>query len=189
MSMTKSLTGLLAEILVAAADLDETALVSSSIPELADSAFGNATVRQVTDMTTGLAYSEDYADPQADIQERSDRSDVAARLSGRCGIPAVPEVSSGAGRLNGLPDAGFGRRGEQDVAPYRIEGLDLPDSASLSCACVGTVLAIRRRNGGTPGRNARRSESRHRYSPDEAGSDRRALRAAGLSHGLCGIDR
>lgn len=67
MSMTKSLTGLLAEILVAEGELDDTARVSSIIPELADSAFGNATVRQVMDMTTGLAYSEDYSDPGADI--------------------------------------------------------------------------------------------------------------------------
>ena len=67
MSMTKSLTGLLAEILVAEGRLDDTALVATIIPELEGSAFGNATVRQVMDMTTGLSYSEDYADPEADI--------------------------------------------------------------------------------------------------------------------------
>ncbi|MGB5254152.1 MAG: serine hydrolase, partial [Sedimenticolaceae bacterium] len=71
MSMTKSLTGLLAEILVAEGKLDDTALVSSIVPELSDSAFGNATVRQVMDMTTGLAYSEDYSDPNADIWKYS----------------------------------------------------------------------------------------------------------------------
>ena len=67
MSMTKSLTGLLAEILVAEGELDDTVRVSSIVPELGGSAFGNATVRQVMDMTTGLAYSEDYSDPGADI--------------------------------------------------------------------------------------------------------------------------
>ena len=67
MSMTKSMTGLLAAILVAEGRLDDTARVSSLIPELAHSAFGSATVRQVMDMTTALDYSEDYADPQADI--------------------------------------------------------------------------------------------------------------------------
>ena len=71
MSMTKSLTGLLAEILVVDGELDETALVSSIIPELGASAFGNATVRQVMDMTTGLSYSEDYSDPNADIWKYS----------------------------------------------------------------------------------------------------------------------
>ena len=67
MSMTKSMTGLLAEILVAESKLDDTARVSSIVPELAPSTFGNATIRQVMDMTTGLAYSEDYSDPDADI--------------------------------------------------------------------------------------------------------------------------
>ncbi|WP_228152737.1 serine hydrolase [Marinobacter guineae] len=65
--MTKSMTGLPAEILVVEGKLDDNALVSSIVPELADSAFGSATVRQVMDMTTGLAYSEDYSDPDADI--------------------------------------------------------------------------------------------------------------------------
>jgi len=67
MSMTKSMTGLLAEILVAEGVLDETALVATIIPELKGSAFGAATVRQVMDMTTALDFSEDYSDPKAGI--------------------------------------------------------------------------------------------------------------------------
>jgi len=67
MSMTKSVTGLLAEILVVDGQLDDEVKVSSIIPELEESAFGNATVRQVMDMTTALDYSEDYSDPDADI--------------------------------------------------------------------------------------------------------------------------
>lgn len=67
MSMTKSLTGLLAEILVAEGRLKKNAKVSSIIPELKNSAFGSATVLQVMDMTTALDYSEDYSDPNADI--------------------------------------------------------------------------------------------------------------------------
>lgn len=67
MSVTKSITGLLGETLVAEGVLDETAKVVTIVPELARSAFGDATVRQVLDMTTGLRYSEDYADPKADV--------------------------------------------------------------------------------------------------------------------------
>jgi CubicO group peptidase (beta-lactamase class C family) len=67
MSMTKSITGLLAEILVAEGRLDDEMTVSSVVPELSGSAFGGATIRQVMDMTTALDYSEDYADPKADI--------------------------------------------------------------------------------------------------------------------------
>ncbi|WP_244504681.1 serine hydrolase domain-containing protein [Jannaschia faecimaris] len=67
MSMTKSITGLLGEILVAEGVLDDTLLVRDVIPEIGDSAFATATVREVMDMTTGVQYSEDYSNPNADI--------------------------------------------------------------------------------------------------------------------------
>ncbi len=67
MSVTKSLTGLLGEILVAEGKLDENALGNTLVPELANSAFGDATVRQILDMTTALSYSEDYSDPKAGV--------------------------------------------------------------------------------------------------------------------------
>ncbi len=67
MSMTKSITGLLAEILIDEGKLDDRQKVAFYIPELKESAFGNASVREVMDMTTALDYSEDYSDPKADI--------------------------------------------------------------------------------------------------------------------------
>ncbi|WP_132142201.1 serine hydrolase domain-containing protein [Luteibacter rhizovicinus] len=67
MSVTKSLTGLLGEMLVAEGVIDDNARVETIVPELRQSAFGDATVRQVLDMTTGLQYSEDYADPNAEV--------------------------------------------------------------------------------------------------------------------------
>lgn len=67
MSVTKSLTGLLGEVLVADGELDEQALVGDLIPELRQSGFADASVRQVLDMTTALDFSEDYADPKAEI--------------------------------------------------------------------------------------------------------------------------
>ena len=67
MSMTKSTVGILAEILIAEGRLDDNAPVSAYLPELAETAFGTATVRQVMDMTTSIAFDENYDDPQADI--------------------------------------------------------------------------------------------------------------------------
>lgn len=67
MAVTQSLTGLLAEMLVAEGTLDDTARVVDLIPELESSGFGDATVRQVMDMTTALDYSEEYSDPDADV--------------------------------------------------------------------------------------------------------------------------
>ncbi|WP_419801025.1 serine hydrolase domain-containing protein [Mucilaginibacter sp.] len=71
MSLTKSFTGTLASILVAEGKLDPGKLVPYYVPELKNSAYGDATVRQVMDMTTALKYSEDYADPKADIWQFS----------------------------------------------------------------------------------------------------------------------
>lgn len=68
MSVTKSYTGTLAAMLVHEGALDELAPVTRYVPELAHSAFAHATVRQVMDMVTNLRYSEDYTDPNADIQ-------------------------------------------------------------------------------------------------------------------------
>lgn len=67
MSVTKSVVGTLGAMLVADGTLDAGKKIADYVPELAQSAFGSATLRQVLDMTTGLDYSEDYADPNAGI--------------------------------------------------------------------------------------------------------------------------
>ena len=65
-SVTKSFVGTAAAMLIAERRLDRDALVVRYIPELAGSAFADATVGQVLDMTTGLAYTEVYTDPNSD---------------------------------------------------------------------------------------------------------------------------
>jgi len=65
-SVTRSLVGTLAAALVAEGALDEAALVARYVPELRDSGFGDAAVRQIMDMTVGIKYSEAYTDPKAD---------------------------------------------------------------------------------------------------------------------------
>ena len=67
MSVTKSVVGTLGAALVAEGRIDPGKTVAHYVPELAQSGFGNATLRQVLDMTTGLKYSEDYADPNAEV--------------------------------------------------------------------------------------------------------------------------
>jgi len=66
-SVTKSFIGTIAACLVHEGRLDDTAPVAHYVPELAQSAFGDASVRQVMDMTTALQYSEVYTDPKAEI--------------------------------------------------------------------------------------------------------------------------
>ena len=78
-SVTKSFIGTLAAMLVEEGVLDAQASVASYVPELADSGFGNASVRQVMDMTTGIRYSETYADPSAEIWEYSRAGNLIPR--------------------------------------------------------------------------------------------------------------
>lgn len=66
-SVTKSFVGTLAASLAAEGKIDPDALVTLYVPELAQSGFGDATVRQVMDMTTGIAFDETYTNPNADI--------------------------------------------------------------------------------------------------------------------------
>ena len=57
-SVTKGVTGLLAELLIAQGKLDETRSVKSYIPELTHSPFGDATVRDVLDMKVNVGGGE-----------------------------------------------------------------------------------------------------------------------------------
>ena len=66
-SSTKSYCGLLAEILATRGQLDFSRPIESYVPEMANSAYAGATVRQVADMTDGVHFSEDYTDFTADI--------------------------------------------------------------------------------------------------------------------------
>lgn len=67
MSVTKSYVGTLGAMLLQQGALDEAQQATHYIPELAGTAYAGATVRQVMDMTIGVRYSEDYANPDADI--------------------------------------------------------------------------------------------------------------------------
>jgi CubicO group peptidase (beta-lactamase class C family) len=67
MSVTKSFVGTLAAILAAEGALDPAAPVVQYLPELKGSAYADATVRQLMDMTIGVRYSEEYADSGAEV--------------------------------------------------------------------------------------------------------------------------
>jgi hypothetical protein len=66
-SVTKSFTGLLAAQLIHEGKIDADAGVAKYVPELADSAWGDMTVRQVMDMTGAVRFREIYTDPGTEI--------------------------------------------------------------------------------------------------------------------------
>ncbi len=70
-SVTKSFVGLIAEIMIASGELDPTQPVTRYVSELAGSGFAAACVRDLMDMTDGVAFDEDYANPDADVHRYS----------------------------------------------------------------------------------------------------------------------
>jgi len=67
MSVSKSVTGLVAGVLAGRGALDVTAPVETIVPELAGTSFAGATVQDLLDMRAGTRYAEDYTDPEAEI--------------------------------------------------------------------------------------------------------------------------
>ena len=105
MSVTKSFVGTLAAMLADEGAFDIHRPVTDYVPEFAQSAYGTATVDQVMDMRIGVRYSENYADPNADIWNHARAGGVfpprpgdAAPIGFRaylCGLQAEGEHGQG----------------------------------------------------------------------------------------------
>lgn len=66
-SVSKSITATMAGALVEQGVLDPDAPVIRYVPEARGSAYGDATVRHVLDMTVSVRFTEDYLDPLGDV--------------------------------------------------------------------------------------------------------------------------
>jgi CubicO group peptidase (beta-lactamase class C family) len=84
-SVTKSFVATLAAILMHDGELDERAPVAHYLPELATGGFGDATVRQLLDMTTGVDYDEDYTNEDSAIWSLSRAGGFRPRPAGYAG--------------------------------------------------------------------------------------------------------
>jgi CubicO group peptidase (beta-lactamase class C family) len=84
-SVTKSFVATIAATLIAEGVLSDTATVARYVPELKNSGFGDATLRQVLDMTTGIKFDEDYAKETAEIWEFSRAANLLPRPAGYAG--------------------------------------------------------------------------------------------------------
>lgn len=68
-SCTKSFIGLFALMEIEAGLVSEQTPITDILPELKGSGFAGATFGQVMDMTASIKFSEDYADPEAEIHD------------------------------------------------------------------------------------------------------------------------
>ena len=68
MSVSKSVVGCVAAVLIDRGQLDPDAEVTSYVPELAGSGYAGALIRHVYDMRSGVRFLEEYANPHSDIR-------------------------------------------------------------------------------------------------------------------------
>src|SRR5208282_1101013 len=107
MSVAKSIVGCVAAIIIDRGHLDADAEITGYFPELAASGYAGATVRHVLDMRSGVRFTEEYANPQADIR----------RLDEWIGWQP-DKTESGTGR----PESGNGRPESEPGAPESKPG-------------------------------------------------------------------
>lgn len=100
-SVTKSLTSIMALTMIDRGALREDAIVAEYLPELSSTAFGDATLRQVLDMTISVDYDETYGEPNSDISRF-----LGAMLPGGAGVHAhlagLTRKVAGVGHGNGF---------------------------------------------------------------------------------------
>lgn len=66
-SVTKSVTGAMGGVLADRGLLDPDARVVTYVPEMAGSVYEDCSVRNLLDMTVGIAFTEEYTDPDGDV--------------------------------------------------------------------------------------------------------------------------
>jgi hypothetical protein len=84
-SVTKSFVATIAATLIAECVLDERATVAGYVPELKDSGFADATIRELLDMTTGIGYTENYPDELSPFWNFCRANDFLPRPAGYTG--------------------------------------------------------------------------------------------------------
>lgn len=84
-SITKSYVATLAATLVHEGALEAGQRIPHWLPEMAGTAYDDATLRDVLDMQVGVAYSELYADPKADIWDYARAGGLRPRPAGYAG--------------------------------------------------------------------------------------------------------
>lgn len=84
-SITKSYAATVAAMLLHEGVLDESKLIPFYLPEMQNTAYGDASLRQVLDMQVGVQYSETYADPLAEIWKYGRAGGMRPRPAGYTG--------------------------------------------------------------------------------------------------------
>lgn len=156
MSVTKTVVGVLACVLADRGLLPPRAVVDDLIPELAESGFAGARVRDVLDMRTGVRFNETYHDPDADVYLmehavgwRSPRDDVPGTLHAfLAGLPSDEDHgkrfryrSSDTNVLGWLCEKVTGRPLAELISEIIWQPLGAEHDAHITIDSVGTAVA------------------------------------------------
>jgi len=90
-SATKSFIGMLVLCLIEEGVIDPAQTMQHYLPEFTGSAFGDATVQQVLDMTTSIEFSEEYTDPNADVWKYGYVFGISTPPAGYSGASSIYE--------------------------------------------------------------------------------------------------
>jgi CubicO group peptidase (beta-lactamase class C family) len=141
MSVSKSIVGILVGALVHEGVLDVEEPVIAYVPELARSGYRGATVRHLLDMRSGIAFSEDYLDPDAEVRVLEQAVGWAPRRS-----PQVPTTLRGflLTLRQGSPHGGsFDYRScETDILGWVCEAATRQRFPELASALVWSRLGV-----------------------------------------------
>lgn len=135
-SVAKSLLGALMGIFVGRGLIDPQAPITAYLPELEATAYKGALVQHILDMTSGVAYSEEYTDPFSDVGQTDVASGWKPRPEGdgRAWPRDMWEQILGLTRQEAEHGARFAYRSiETDVLAFaleRVSGLRLPELMS-----------------------------------------------------------
>ena len=156
MSISKSVVGCVTGNLVDRGLLDPAQLVTDHVPELAESGYRGASVRDLLDMRSGIKFSEEYTNPDAEV--RVMEQSMGWRPSSRTDVPssmyAYLTTLGAAGEHGGVFDY---RSCETDVLGWvceRAAGTRMADllaelvwapigaerDAEITCDGVGTAI-------------------------------------------------
>lgn len=105
-SLSKSFTGLLSVMLIQENKLDPNAKVSQYLPELVNTAWGDATVQQTLDMTTSAQYREVFSDPKSEIFQYLFAGGILPSPSGYAGPKTIYDFLKTV-KKDGEHDIGF----------------------------------------------------------------------------------
>jgi CubicO group peptidase (beta-lactamase class C family) len=87
MSVSKSLVGAVAGVLVGRGVLDPMRPLTDYVPDLEHSGYAGALVRHVLDMRSGIRFSEEYLNPEAEVRLLEQAIDMAPRAH-----PGIPHT-------------------------------------------------------------------------------------------------